>query len=510
LDLIFLCRGAFLTSLKSKPCMNSSGGSEEGRVKKMAITIILLLFCVQLDKCFSFVLHTGGIGYVQQMPRDNDGNEMYDSEAEIILESLHEMLKDESSNFSCPHLNCISEDPILLRDQYHGILGRVVILDLTNCPQKSFWINTYGDEDGSMEEMRLMMAANIDQMVNNGIITQPILLSIMVDSPMNNLSSSKNYNEAIKKEMETIIEREISEHSLCSPVSRFHEASYQFETSPKITSPSLHVQIDGANINGKWDTSDIFVFDDLVSHSLRKRLRDTVLAHSSWDDRNLGPDTQIWERGGLDDILEKDSQTECSCWGLTLEATERLCFQEHKAINEMEMLLSSLFRNSIVCRLPEAVLGYNVSPLTANAATFGDKFSWHIDADPMLNPPSPWVDVFGRYPNRSVGKPRFLSCLVYINENWNYKKCGAPTRFLDPPTETCYDVEARPGRVLIMDQDITHTVVSPNKTAGRAPRYSLVWKLIVHPTTSSQDMKSLFKHSALTKGKKIGSANDSK
>ena len=43
------------------------------------------------------------------------------------------------------------------------------------------------------------------------------------------------------------------------------------------------------------------------------------------------------------------------------------------------------------------------------------------------------------------------------------------------------EVQPSPGRVLLMDQDITHAVTSPQPEAGDRPRYSLVLKLVMHP-----------------------------
>ena len=146
-----------------------------------------------------------------------------------------------------------------------------------------------------------------------------------------------------------------------------------------------------------------------------------------------------------------------------------------------------------------------VSPLTANAPTHGDEFSYHIDADPNLAPPSPWTDVFGRYPNRQGGKPRFVSCLVYVNDEWE-ESWGAPTRFLDVATNTEHDIFPRPGRCAFMDQDITHSVVAPSSEAGKRPRYSLVWKLILHPKVPNQDMK-LCGHAVWPESILVGSAN---
>lgn len=84
-----------------------------------------------------------------------------------------------------------------------------------------------------------------------------------------------------------------------------------------------------------------------------------------------------------------------------------------------------------------------------------------------------------------------MSCLVYLSEDWKCEEWGAPTRFVDVATDTTYDVQAKPGRVVFMDQDITHSVVAPLEAAGKRPRYSLVWKLILHPKHSNQGMTDL-------------------
>lgn len=90
-----------------------------------------------------------------------------------------------------------------------------------------------------------------------------------------------------------------------------------------------------------------------------------------------------------------------------------------------------------------------------------------------------------------------------MNDEWG-DDLGAPTQFYDPPTESTYEVYPRPGRCVIMDQDVTHTVVAPNEIAGAQPRYSLVWKLILHPKKEKQSMKL---PSYISKVR-IGSANN--
>jgi hypothetical protein len=42
-------------------------------------------------------------------------------------------------------------------------------------------------------------------------------------------------------------------------------------------------------------------------------------------------------------------------------------------------------------------------------------------------------------------------------------------------------VAPRPGRVVLMDQDVTHRVSPPTRAAGERARYSLVYKLVFFP-----------------------------
>lgn len=165
----------------------------------------------------------------------------------------------------------------------------------------------------------------------------------------------------------------------------------------------------------------------------------------------------------------------------------------------------------LVTRMSEAVFGSEIAPLNANAPVAADEdcFGWHIDADPALLPPSPWTDAFGRYPNRSPGKPRFVTALIYLNSEWE-EAWGAPTRFLDPPTEEVLSISPMPGRVVLLDQDITHAVTAPNKAAGTRPRYSLACKLVLHPpaqaTQSAQPAAIRLLHHSRGPPKAFGSA----
>jgi len=358
--------------------------------------------------------------------------------------------------------------------------------------------------------------------------------------------------------LKRIIEQDVRQYQLRKPIFQSHthtsnkphtQTQPQPQPQPQPTGihiPTLHIEIDGAMIQNLytssslptnthttsidhnqqhqhqhqqqqqeeiWDTSTIIVLDDLISDNLRQRLLDTVHGRTTdtttarYDDTN-GPDPTRWIRGGLEDTPSPSNEASSS-WGLTEQATLDLCADDppHGAVREVEAILSRLFSSSssssppgdggfVVSRFPEAVLGADVSPLTANAPMYGNEFAYHIDADPNLAPASPWTDVYGRYPNRTNGRPRFITCLIYLNPptTWNYAPpssggYGAPTRFYDPPTSLTYDVCPKAGRIVIMDQDVTHTVVPPGKGAGGRPRYSLVWKLVLHPVVEGQDMR---------------------
>jgi hypothetical protein len=85
---------------------------------------------------------------------------------------------------------------------------------------------------------------------------------------------------------------------------------------------------------------------------------------------------------------------------------------------------------------------------------------------------------------QETDKPRFVSMLVYLNSSWPLD-FGAETIFLDGATDAGILVRPRPGRVVLMDQDILHRVSAPSPIAGR-PRYSLVWKLLQCSTAGSE------------------------
>eukprot|EP00879_Flechtneria_rotunda_P012225 GHRR01012767.1.p1 GENE.GHRR01012767.1~~GHRR01012767.1.p1 ORF type:complete len:420 (+),score=129.30 GHRR01012767.1:107-1366(+) len=116
----------------------------------------------------------------------------------------------------------------------------------------------------------------------------------------------------------------------------------------------------------------------------------------------------------------------------------------------------------------------------ANAAVYGDTFTWHVDADPMsFAVSSPWVQQYGLYCNREPDMPLFATLLLYLDADWPLDY-NAETLFLDSMTDTGIFVRPKRYRAVLMDQDIVHRLSTPSASAGR-PRYSLVWKVVMWP-----------------------------
>jgi hypothetical protein len=355
-----------------------------------------------------------------------------------------------------------------------GALGRVLLLSLNNVSDD--W-ELY---DERIEPFQEVISQKIDSLIGQEF-DQPILVAIQPRFEM--------IHDSIQDVLKNIVQSGVDMYRLRSPMVE----TVNEEMAGGIL-PVQKIEIDGAmvtDINTReeyFDVSNILVFDDFIDDDLRGRLLDVINKRGesyNWDD-SLGPDPKRWVRGGLSDIPDDNEEQEC--WGLCDEAINELCYEHNDAIEEVEQIICDLFADRFeVARLPEAVFGPYVSPLTANAPTHNDSFSYHIDADPNQTPPSIWTDIFGRYINRTRGKPRFISCLLYLNNEWN-EELGAPTQFYDPGTNDIYQVFPKPGRCVIMDQDVTHKVVAPSKAAGLRPRYSLVWKLILHPKEENQNM----------------------
>eukprot|EP00980_Cylindrotheca_fusiformis_P019953 scaffold7025_cov123-Cylindrotheca_fusiformis.AAC.12 len=413
------------------------------------------------------------------------------------LREDHEVLRDITLELSAVEKNKLK----IFQDLGSGIVGAT---------ERALLLETKESlDEGMIEFIQYAISEKVDQLLYSTIderpLRQPVLITIRPET------ESDDKSELVskwKQQLQDTIREQIEVYEIKTPLPRSERNDVLRED---LLTPTVRVELDGDYVNDEsskeqvWDTSTVLVFDDLVSEDLRKRLLDVTLGRSDgdnnhWDDDMLnGPNPERWVRGGLVDTPEEEeeddedesSTSSSTSWGLSDEGIDDICFNHHDAIEEFETIISHLFPQFLVTRLPEAVFGSTVSPLTANAPTARDRFDYHIDGDPNQTPPSPWTDVYGRYPNRIRGKPRFMSCLLYLNDHWE-EEWGAPTRFLDIPTNMNYEVIPKPGRCVFMDQDCSHTVVAPEESAGKnRPRYSLVWKLILHPRVALQDMTDL-------------------
>ena len=418
----------------------------------------------------------------------------------------------------------------------HGATGRAVIIELSLSLEdiaKSLGdsLNLGVEEAPGADEVacilegwKAMICQYIDEILysdtDNSCFQQPILFSVASQTNTRTEASTPESDIYYQDQLLAMIQEQVRDYGLVDDMEKHHEIVEIPATDPTMFVPSYWYEVDGAMVTDNkqekvWDTSTVLVFDNLLEsaseeRSLRKRMLDVVLGNTSddeereikqqrWDDAKNGPDPSRWEAGALLDLPDtdgdpgdpNDESDMPESFGLTDVALEEICEESPPptVFQEFESILSRLFPDFVVCRLPEAVLGGGVTPLTANAPCFGQSFDYHIDADPYSAPPSPWTDVYGRYANRATGKPRFVSCLIYVNDDWDGSHWGAPTRFLDVATDTEVDIVAKPGRVVLMDQDITHTVVAPSEGAGKRPRYSLVWKLVLHPRSRDQNMR---------------------
>jgi hypothetical protein len=413
-----------------------------------------------------------------------------EDEIPIIFEAIREAASESDVSFATSEdrLECVT----ISHDIVPGALGRVVLLSLNHAMD---WDDD-DDDDERLASIQSIVATKIDSLIGNQI-EQPVLISIE--------PNAEGYeDESLISKLTSIVQETINEYDLREPIEggEVAEDTSVHEMVTAIVEIDKGLVLDVYTRKEYFDTSNIMIFDNFIDNNLRERLLDVILKRDgSWDDKSKGPDPRIFSRGALNDTPDQEHE-EATCWGMKEEYIVDLCYNNHDAIKEVEQKLSVLFPDFIVSRMPEAVYG-NVSPLTVNAPTFGDAFSVHIDADPNTTPASPWTDVFGRYYNRNAGKPRFVSCLLYLNDEW-HQDWGATTKFFDPPTGETFEVTPKPGRCIIMDQDIQHSVVSPTSLAGEQPRYSIVWKLILHPKRWMQSMQISNSDVAITY---IGSAN---
>ena len=79
----------------------------------------------------------------------------------------------------------------------------------------------------------------------------------------------------------------------------------------------------------------------------------------------------------------------------------------------------------------------------------------------------------------------------YPDAEWR-REWDAETLFLQSQRGVGLLVQPRPGRAVLMHQEVLHRVSTPSLLAHR-PRYSLVWKLVFVPRIASTAKESIIR-----------------
>ena len=212
----------------------------------------------------------------------------------------------------------------------------------------------------------------------------------------------------------------------------------------------------------------VCVLDGLVDDRLRAELMRLL---ADIDSRAASapeaPTEQRWERTTCDGAGLPPT------WGLQPQLLADLERRPPPCILEVQARLAKLYPEYTLARMRRGVVDagrgarYWCSSFVANAAVHGDAFQWHVDADPASFPPGAWLAAYGDYANGTAGKPLLVSLLVYLDERW-CKEWDAETLFLAEEAGVGLLVQPRPGRAILMHQDVLHRVSAPSLTACAA------------------------------------------
>ncbi|KAG2451787.1 hypothetical protein HYH02_003565 [Chlamydomonas schloesseri] len=238
------------------------------------------------------------------------------------------------------------------------------------------------------------------------------------------------------------------------------------------------------SIHGDYrrDAAHVAVLDGLVTEAERAELLAWLTAPGH---NHAGPPPEDkWEMACVDRVGDN------ATWGLRPEVLAALRDDPPPPVVALQSRLAALYPEYTLCHMPAQQISdapggdddtdTTLSCFVGNAVMHGDPCAWHVDADPTTVPPySPWVHNFGYYHNRELGRPLFVTVLIYLNDTWPEDN-HAETLFLDPETQLGLFVRPAPGRVVLMEQDMPHRISAPSRVAP-GPRYSLVWKQVWVP-----------------------------
>lgn len=252
---------------------------------------------------------------------------------------------------------------------------------------------------------------------------------------------------------------------------------------------NMNVRLDGCivpdtgNIGARVSYSHVVVLDDFVDAACRLRLLNH-LVETNESDGSIKLRNTWWNRLTSDMVGSKPT------WGVTDACVTSMCQEHEDAVIEIQSRLTKLYPEFDIAFMPSGSIqennedgkqGGNCASMLVNAAVEGDTYIYHVDADPSSFPEgSSWTQEYGNYFNGEPGKPLFVSLVMYLNDEWKMND-AADTLVLDTGTDTGVFIRPKPGRVVLMHQDIVHRLSPPSTRAGGQPRLSIVWKLVFIP-----------------------------
>lgn len=254
---------------------------------------------------------------------------------------------------------------------------------------------------------------------------------------------------------------------------------------------SMNVRLDGCivpdagNIGARVSYSHVVVLDDFIDDTCRTSLL-KHLAHIDNTGGSIRLREEWWDR------KTSDMNGTMPNWGVTDACIASMYQEHHDAMVEIQSRLTKLYPEFDIAFMPSESIQIeneqsddvnpgNCASTLVNAAVHGDTYVYHIDADPSSFPTgSPWAEEYGDYFNGEPGKPLLVSLIIYLNDEWKMD-AAADTLILDTSTDTGVFVRPKPGRVVLMHQDIVHRISAPSTLAGDNPRFSIVWKLMFIP-----------------------------
>jgi len=235
---------------------------------------------------------------------------------------------------------------------------------------------------------------------------------------------------------------------------------------------------DGGGPADEEDASAVVVLDGLLTPTEAAALLSSI-TEPGWDHlAAAGPPPSSWERATAD--RAGDAPT----WGARPGLVDALLADRRPAspFAALQARLAALYAPHFALSFsPGEACDTGLTSLVANAVCPGDPASYHLDADPAcLDPGAPWAALHGLYPNRTPGKPLLASAIVYL-QDWDVAAFNGETLFLDEGSGVGLFSAPRAGRVVLMEGDVPHRIAPPSAGAP-GPRYSLVLKLVLHPT----------------------------